>query len=211
MLPLLCFIVKMVSLDDVCILRDAHTDVLALSFHGRKCYSKSPNSTCLTHFLPTLFVENGISQHIPFTVFTKTCFSLVGSFSSSSSPWKMRPKVPDRDKTRGFQWERGGQRRRIHRLKGHLAHRLICRQSVDASLPKTLCLYLGIKGLWLELSWKLKNWIFHHLGQCRNAHAVARRNNGGKAGVVGISFHYLNVTSLPGDISDSTLEHKPST
>lgn len=42
------------------------------------------------------------TERIPFTVFTKTCFSLVGSFSSSSTPWKMRPNVPVKRKKDGI-------------------------------------------------------------------------------------------------------------
>lgn len=35
---------------------------------------------------------------LPLTVFTNTCFSLFGSFSSTKIPWKIRPKVPMRKK-----------------------------------------------------------------------------------------------------------------
>lgn len=38
-------------------------------------------------------------EPIPFTVFTKTCFSFLGSFSSSSAPWKIWPNVPVKNKT----------------------------------------------------------------------------------------------------------------
>lgn len=49
-------------------------------------------------------MENGrrkkrtYEERTPFTVFTKTCFSLLGSFSSTRTPRKMRPNVPMRDK-----------------------------------------------------------------------------------------------------------------
>lgn len=64
---------------------------------------------------------------IPFTVFTKHCFSLLGSFSSSSTPWKMRPNVPVKDKPRVFFiWGKGqgieSQRHCIHGSKCHPTH-----------------------------------------------------------------------------------------
>lgn len=50
------------------------------------------------------------AECIPFTVFTKTCFSLLGSFSSTRTPWKMRPNVPVRDKKQFYLKEKGQER-----------------------------------------------------------------------------------------------------
>lgn len=87
---------------------------------------------------------------IPFTVFTKTCFSLLGSFSSSSTPWKMRPNVPVKDKPHVFIWgkgqERHSQRHHIQSSKCHLTHRPSCLADlwteVDRPLLKMLCLLM---------------------------------------------------------------------
>lgn len=88
---------------------------------------------------------------IPFTVFTKTCFSLLGSFSSSSTPWKMRPNVPVKDKCQDFIWgkgqERRSQRHRKLRPKCHLTHSPPCLADqwteMDRLQLKCLCLLIG--------------------------------------------------------------------
>lgn len=77
--------------------------------------------------------------NIPFTVFTKTCFSLVGSFSSTSTPWKMRPNVPVKEKTQGFIWSKASHANVTSLTGSHVSADL--RTEINKVL---LCLLMGL-------------------------------------------------------------------
>lgn len=130
-------------------------------------------------------------ERIPFTVFTKTCFSLLGSFSSSSTPWKMRPKVPVKDIPQVFIWgkgqERHSQRHHIQRSKCRLTHRLPCLADLwtemDRLLLKMLCLLMGLDsfGSCFTDNSQSKRFsaaqrTFHHLERFRNTYNVERQS-----------------------------------
>ena len=98
----------------------------------------------------SVFIDR--TGHIPFTVLTKTCFSLLGSFSSSSTPWKMRPNVPVKHKPQVFIRGKGQEKQsQRHHIQGSKCHR--CRwpsclaglwTEVDRLLLKMLCLLMGL-------------------------------------------------------------------
>lgn len=141
-----------------------------------------------------LLVDLTISRvqrgRVPFTVFTKTCFSLLGSFSSSSTPWKMRPNVPVKDKKHRIVLEEKGQERhsqrhRIQRSKCHLAHRPPCLADlwteVDRFMLKMLLSPNGIRQFWLSSRWQEPKreiyWAqrtFHRRERFRNTYDVEK-------------------------------------
>lgn len=127
---------------------------------------------------------------IPFTVFTKTCFSLLGSFSSSSTPWKMRPNVPVWKQTTGFYLKkRAGEREpeASHSKIKMSPHSVLTMPgwSVDrggqASAQSALSLN-GIRQFWLLSLWHepKQEWFtgarrtFHHLERFRHTYEVER-------------------------------------
>lgn len=94
----------------------SQSDDVLWALHCSLCQTtlpRKPTATCTHRFqnaystlsMTIVFISQTTVQstvHLPFTVFTKTCFSLLGSFSSSSTPWKMRPNVPVKDKKHMF-------------------------------------------------------------------------------------------------------------
>lgn len=91
------------------------------------------------------------TMNIPFTVFTKTCFSLVGSFSSTSTPWKMRPNVPVKEKNAGFYLKQGAGETRPEASHANVTSLTGSHVSADlrteinkALLKKMLCLLMGL-------------------------------------------------------------------
>lgn len=119
----LTFVIHSGHICDITITSQSNDVLWAL--HCSLCQTtlpRKPTATCTHRFwnaystlsMTIVFISLTTVQstvHLPFTVFTKTCFSLLGSFSSSSTPWKMRPNVPVKDKKHMFYWrERAGVR-----------------------------------------------------------------------------------------------------